>query len=67
MVKGRWACLPLSYRFYHLKKNIDQLTCSKFEIKFETKLEQAVHMITDIADTFEYNVNLYGRIRTVVS
>ena len=21
IVKGRWACLPLSHRFYHLKKN----------------------------------------------
>jgi len=55
MVKGRWACLPLSYRFYHLKKNIEsrKQTFSKFEIKFETKLEQAVHMITDIADAFK--------------
>ena len=24
MVKGRWACLPLSYRFYHLKKSIEK-------------------------------------------
>lgn len=52
MVKGRWACLPLSYRFYHLKKTIEQRPRSKPEIKFESKLEQAVHMITDIADTF---------------
>ena len=54
MVKGRWACLPLSYRFYHLKKSIEHrnLTPGKPEIKFETKLEQAVQMITDIADTF---------------
>lgn len=21
MVKGRWACLPLAFRFYHMKKN----------------------------------------------
>jgi hypothetical protein len=54
MLKGRWACLPLSYRFYHLKKSIEYRnpTPGKPEIKFETKLEQAVHMITDIADTF---------------
>ena len=54
MIKGRWACLPLSYRFYHLKKSIEKrnLTLSKPEIKFETKLEQAAHMITDIADSF---------------
>jgi hypothetical protein len=24
IVKGRWACLPLSYRFYHLKKSIEE-------------------------------------------
>ncbi len=24
VVKGRWACLPLSYRFYHLKKSIEK-------------------------------------------
>ncbi len=48
-VKGRWACLPLIHRFYHLKKNIEH---RKPEIKFQTKLEQAVHMITEIADAF---------------
>ena len=55
IVKGRWACLPLSYRFYHLKKNIEnrKQTLKKPEIKFESKLEQAEHMITDIADAFK--------------
>ena len=54
MVKGRWACLPLSHRFYHLKKTVEheKLASIKPEIKFETKLEQAVHMITDVAETF---------------
>ena len=54
MVKGRWACVPLSHRFYHLKKTIEQgkLAAIKPEIKFETKLEQAVDMITDVAETF---------------
>ncbi|MBT9439415.1 MAG: transposase [Desulfobacterales bacterium] len=54
IVKGRWACLPLSYRFYHLKKSIEQRkqACSKPEIEFETKLDQAVNMITDIAGAF---------------
>ncbi len=49
IVKGRWACLPLSYRFYHLKKSIEN---SKPVIKFETKLEQAAAMITNIAGAF---------------
>jgi hypothetical protein len=54
MVKGRWACLPLSYRFYHLKKNIEKLnqTINGPKIEFETKLAQAVDMITDIAEAF---------------
>ncbi|RZB35635.1 MAG: hypothetical protein SRB2_02932 [Desulfobacteraceae bacterium Eth-SRB2] len=54
MVKGRWACLPLSYCFYHLKKSIEQrkLAFTKPEIEFETKIEQAVNMITDIAGVF---------------
>lgn len=56
MVKGRWACLPLNYRFYHLKKSIEQRkqARSKPEIEFETKIEQAVNMITDIAEAFNH-------------
>jgi len=55
IVKGRWACLPLSYRFYHLKKSIEnrKRMLSKPVIEFETKLDQAVHMITDIAGAFD--------------
>jgi hypothetical protein len=54
ITKGRWACLPLSFRFYHLKKNIEKikLVFRKHEIEFETKLEQAINMITNIAGTF---------------
>jgi hypothetical protein len=54
IVKGRWACLPLSYRFYHLKKSIEErkLSLSRPEIDFETKLEKAVNMITAIAGAF---------------
>jgi hypothetical protein len=54
IVKGRWACLPLNYRFYHLKKTIEnrKRMLSEPVIEFETKLDQAVHMITDIAGAF---------------
>ena len=54
MVKGRWACLPLSYRFYHLKKSIKEInrTITGPKIKFKTKLAQAASMITDIAQAF---------------
>ena len=55
VVKGRWACLPLSYRFYHLKKTIEKRkqALGKPKIEFETKLEQAADMIIDIADAFK--------------
>lgn len=55
IVKDRWACLPLSYRFYHLKKTVEkrQRQLCKPVIEFNTKLEQAADMITDIAKTFE--------------
>ncbi len=54
IIKGRWACLPLSHRFYHFKKSIEDKKndLSKSTIKFETKLEQAADMITDIAEAF---------------
>ena len=55
IVKGRWACLPLSFRFYHLKKSIEnrKRMLSKPVIEFKTKLEQAVDMIIDIAGAFD--------------
>ncbi len=52
MIKGRWACLPLAYRFYHLRKNVENHSLRKTGVKFETKLEQAVNMITEIAAMF---------------
>lgn len=53
-VKGRWACLPLSHRFYHLKKTIETTkpTIRRRKIEFQTKLEQANDMIADVADAF---------------
>lgn len=54
IVKGRWACLPLSYRFYHLKKSIERMNRDENgpKLAFESKLAQAADMITDIAETF---------------
>jgi hypothetical protein len=54
IVKARWACLPLSYRFYHMKKSIEKMNRDGNgpKIAFETKLAQAVVMITDIAEAF---------------
>jgi hypothetical protein len=54
IVKGRWACLPLSYRFYHLKKTVEKMNQNgnRPKMAFESKLAQASTMITDIAKTF---------------
>ncbi len=53
-IKGRWACLPLSYRYYHLKKDIEQNcpTHGGKDIKFQSKHGQAVDMLTDVAGEF---------------
>ena len=55
IIKGRWSCLPLSFRFYHLKKSIEKIIKrfgKKKSFAFESKLEQATAMITDIARVF---------------
>ena len=54
VIKGRWACLPLSYRFYHLKKSVDRINggYSGPKLTFENKLEQAAAMVTAIANVF---------------
>ena len=54
IVRQRWACLPLSYRFYHLKKSIEKINraIKGPKIEFKTKLEQSVEMITEIAEAF---------------
>ena len=54
MIKGRWACLPLTHRFYHLKKEIRK-GVPKYNgkpIAFQSKHAQAVSMITDVAAQF---------------
>jgi len=54
MIKGRWACIPLSHRFYHLKKEIEKNTpvYNGTPVKFQSKHTQAVSMITDVASQF---------------
>jgi len=50
MIKGRWACLPLKHRFYHLKKEIRKSVpvYNGKPIGFQSKHVQAVSMITDV-------------------
>lgn len=54
MIKGRWACLPLKHRFYHLKKEIRKSVpvYNGKPIGFQSKHVQAVSMITDVAAEF---------------
>ena len=54
MVKGRWACLPLSFRFYHLKKTIEAAgqNIDQQVLQFKTKIDQAVEMVFSIAEVF---------------
>ena len=51
IVKGRWACLPLNYRFYHMKKSLEKMAGNS-KITFESKLDRAAQMITEIADVY---------------
>jgi len=53
-IKGRWACIPLTFRFYHLKKDIGQrsLRVGRRPVAFETKLAQAADMIEEVARVF---------------
>jgi hypothetical protein len=53
MVKGRWVCLPLSYRFYHLKKTVEAATMKKPVLQFKTKIDQAVEMVISITEVFQ--------------
>jgi len=59
-VKGRWACLPLAFRFYVMAKDI---AARKINVRkagkvlsFETKMEQAADMIRDVFDHFKIPV-----------
>ena len=54
MIKGRWACMPLNHRFYHLKKEIQKgvPVYNGKPIGFQSKHAQAVSMITNVAAEF---------------
>lgn len=56
LIKGRWACLPLAFRFYCMKKDIGAKTVNtkfgKASLNFETKMEQAAVMLESLASCF---------------
>ena len=55
-IKGRWACLPLAFRFYLPKKAIEAKARNVKKggqvVPFQTKLAQAAAMILEIAGHF---------------
>lgn len=56
MVKGRWSCLPLAFRFYFMKKDIEAKapTAQKSgrTVEFQSKMVQAVEMLKAVAAQF---------------
>lgn len=55
-IKGRWACLPLAFRFYLLCKDVEAKAATVLHkgqaVAFQTKLEQAVEMLQEVTDAF---------------
>ncbi len=56
MIKGRWSCLPLAFRFYFMKKDIEAETVttkkSGSTVDFQSKMTQAVQMLCSVAAHF---------------
>jgi len=54
VVKGRWACLPLAFRFYHMEKEIKagKVKIDNKKLLFQTKFEQAVEMLSSVSKAF---------------
>ncbi len=54
MIKGRWACLPLSQRYYFPKDEIskNRPTFKSVEISFHNKHHQAVEMLAVVGKVF---------------
>ena len=54
IVKGRWTCLPLAFRFYHMKKTIDagNVKINGKTPSFQTKFDQAIEILPDISAAF---------------
>lgn len=62
-IKGRWACLPMAFRYYHMQKTIDaeKVIINGKAPAFQTKFEQAVEMLGEISKA------LPGRLFLIVA
>ncbi len=56
VVKGRWSCLPLAFRFYFMKKDIEANAPTALKsgrtVVFQSKMMQAVEMLKAVAAQF---------------
>lgn len=59
-VKSRWACLPLDFRFYMMKKDIEAKSATAKRkgkvLPFENKMAQAATMIKEVHNYFQQSV-----------
>lgn len=59
-VKSRWACLPLDFRFYMMKKDIEAKAINAKRkgrlVPFETKMQQAAEMLQEMHLYFQQPV-----------
>ena len=58
-VKSRWACLPLDFRFYIMKKDIEAESINVKQkgevVPFESKMEQAAAMLKEVQAYYQHN------------
>ena len=54
IIKGRWAFLPMAFRFYHMEKTIaaGKVKINQQAVLFQSKFAQAVEMIANISAAF---------------
>lgn len=60
VIKSRWACVPLGFRFYMMKKDIEAKSITVTRggdiVSFESKMQQAATMLLDIQKHFNQKV-----------
>lgn len=56
VIKGRWSCLPLAFRFYFMNKDLQAQTPTTQQsgrsVAFQSKMHQAVAMLKTLAVAF---------------
>jgi len=57
-IKGRWACMPLFFKFYQPKKafEVKEILMGRKKLEFKNKLNQAVDMLEQIYQEFNQSI-----------